>query len=103
MFNTELETEILQSIVLLTCTKDDLIGGQPPDGDGRLREALVRQVRWVGKDDFELGTELLPAGVGHLREENVSLDGSRAQILAGNHYYPPDIASISNRKEEKRS
>ena len=73
MLNTKLETEILQSIGLLTCTKDDLIGGQLPDGDGRLREALVRQVRWVGKDDFELGTELLPAGVGHLREENVSL------------------------------
>ena len=73
MLNTELETEILQSIGFLACAEDDLISGQLPDGDGRLREALVRQVRWVGKDDFELGTELLPAGVGHLREENVSL------------------------------
>ena len=68
-----METEILQSIGFLACAKDDLIGGQLPDGDGRLREALVRQVRWVGKDDFELGTELLPAGVGHLRTGNVSL------------------------------
>ena len=55
----------------LACTKYDFIGGQLPDGNGRLREAFVGQVRRIGEDNFECGIELFAARVCHLNTESL--------------------------------
>ncbi len=52
-----------------TCANDDFIGGQRPEGDGRLRKALLRQVGRVGQDDVEARVHAASAFTSELEEE----------------------------------
>jgi hypothetical protein len=51
----------------VTGADDDLVGGQLPDRDGRLGEALIRQVRRVSQHHLEVWVQGAPTLVSDLK------------------------------------